>query len=553
MALIEHTVPILYSEIFGRKPTWYDLRDHLKRLPLAEVVRRLSGFNHVLHNATVAHDSNFQRQILSMFSSIDHYRNKIDEHLDSRYFIFPEQLAVAQRYALSFCEAATWPDRGDDHLAKALLITAELRASEFKSQGGDASDFMSLELAGMFGFHDPITHNLYRTDQFFKWARSEKGKPDHVPVEDDFIRFTGMRWEDYRASGYIFWAYFRQFNSVGALSRVDALLDGTTWIADFGGPPFVTDWLSRCSWVIDEVIRALGSGEPSHFGGAWLYPLRNRPLIQLPCGLTCCPHLPFLENTITVGMLYLLADAYFSEDPKKSSNLRALYGRFFEDYVHQLFDRVSSAQTLRCFGELKYGRDKKSSDVAIFSDEEAMFVEVVSSRFKQVDTLVLQDPAAVDEDIDRVVAKVRQLRDRIDDFRAGLISYAGVLHGKIKRITPIVVIGYSLPQFLGLRTLINQKLAARDIVLSPGPRFVEINALELLEQDLTSGVGLFNLIMRWQTHPVGSRFSLINFTFFFGGEVGLRTILTIPPDIEALRREIVAQINSWLGRRKITP
>jgi len=147
----------------------------------------------------------------------------------------------------------------------------------------------------------------------------------------------------------------------------------------------------------------------------------------------------------------------------------------------------------------------------------------------------------------------RTVSDASNSLTTRLIPYEGVLYGNIKRITPIVVIGYSLPQFLGLRTLIDEKLAARDIVLSPGPRFVEINALELLEQDLTSGVGLFNLIMRWQTHPVGSRFSLINFTFFFGGESGLRTILTVPPDIEALRREIVAPINSWLGSRKIAP
>jgi hypothetical protein len=182
-------------------------------------------------------------------------------------------------------------------------------------------------------------------------------------------------------------------------------------------------------------------------------PFEQRPFLRLSDGRMILMSPRFLHAWMGEGFYYRLLDSAAArrlpDRPERSMSRRftAFHGELMERYVLHLTEdshrnqRRSGLATVA--GERLYigqdGSESRSPDATIAYGPELVAIEVSGGRPARR-ARILSDPAAMQEAIDRVVAKLRELDHAIGDILAGRVEIDGVDLGMLQRVWPLVVV-----------------------------------------------------------------------------------------------------------------
>jgi len=116
---------------------------------------------------------------------------------------------------------------------------------------------------------------------------------------------------------------------------------------------------------------------------------------------------------------------------------------------------------------------------------QALFFEVTATRLRMEDTLLVDDPVAVEADLERIViGKARQLDLRIRHFRDGRYTFGETTAADVGTIMPVVVTGEALPIWTTTLRAIRLALASENLLQQPSVeplRVIGIDEVEMLE------------------------------------------------------------------------
>jgi hypothetical protein len=188
-------------------------------------------------------------------------------------------------------------------------------------------------------------------------------------------------------------------------------------------------------------------------------PFEQRPFLRLRDGRMILMNPRFLHAWMGEGFYYRLLDSAaarsLSDRPGQSMSRRftAFHGELMERYVLHLTEdshrHQRRAGLATVAGERLYtgadGSESRSPDVTVAYGPELVAIEVSGGRPARR-ARILSDPAAMQEAIDRVVAKLGELDRAIGDILAGRVEIDGVDLEMLERIWPVVVVPATILQ-----------------------------------------------------------------------------------------------------------
>ena len=188
-------------------------------------------------------------------------------------------------------------------------------------------------------------------------------------------------------------------------------------------------------------------------------PFEQRPFLRLRDGRMILMNPRFLHAWMGEGFYYRLLDSAaarsLSDRPGQSMSRRftAFHGELMERYVLHLTEdshrHQRRAGLATVAGERPYtgadGSESRSPDVTVAYGPELVAIEVSGGRPARR-ARILSDPAAMQEVIDRVVAKLGELDRAIGDILAGRVEIDGVDLEMLERIWPVVVVPATILQ-----------------------------------------------------------------------------------------------------------
>ena len=555
-------VPVTYDDVFGTKPADADLSALVAAWPLIPALDFLGRLGCLMRFGVIDYrKAEFQRELVNRLKLGSYKAHLLRMIGGSRVFVFPEQLAILIKYVLRHSVGSAWPPGFEDEFARSILIVSYLRTTATTVSGiaaPTAADFIPVEIAGMFGFEDPYVNKLLLFASFFKWTLTDEARshPAASDASDDFKASFGISWLEYMAVGYGLLMFFKQINTFERLSRYSFLLT-PAYIERFKYPDQVARWLELNSTDLKPLVNEITTRWSNTNLGASLFPLKQQPFIRFDDNTRCCPYVQFLENASSSGLFYRLADAYRIQDLKKSRNLRTWFGHFLETYVLSIFKRVAAVRGYGIEGDKTYrvgNQERHGADVEFTSGSDVAFVEVTSTRFREIDTLIELRDEFIEEDVERLISKIRELNSDIQDFKAGHLTYEGINPAAVARIFPLVVTSFSVPHFVGIVSVIRDTIATEGLLLGAQPvELVEVQALDLLESDMTSSISPFELLLAKQERTASKPTSLMNFVALRGRELGLRDKMQKPQALIEIETELRDLFNSWGGPQIVPP
>ena len=176
--------------------------------------------------------------------------------------------------------------------------------------------------------------------------------------------------------------------------------------------------------------------------------LRKRPLVKIEEDVYVPVDIRFLVERISTVVYWDICDSLDGEDRRR---FMRFFGEILQKYLEQLFRRIypeSTKTTNRAFYDVRYNGDR-ASDIMVFYDNKAVFIEVVVGRLRMKETTITGDYEDFRRDISiKIVEKSKQIDRVIKDFRSGRLILPGWSASKIKRYYPLVVTVSPLPLFL---------------------------------------------------------------------------------------------------------
>lgn len=244
----------------------------------------------------------------------------------------------------------------------------------------------------------------------------------------------------------------------------------------------------------------------------------DRPLYLIRDDIAVPAHLPFLAYRLSVGAYWILFDSMSHADRRRWS---AFYGHLLEAYVRDTIPRAIPQRPdlpQRVFPEFTYrvGRQEyRTTDVVALYPGEAIFFEVTATRFRMEGTLLVDDPAAVEADLERIViGKARQLDERIRHFRAGHYRLGEVRAAEIRTIVPVVVTSEPIPMWTTTNRIIRSALQREGLLQEAGIeplRVIGVDELEMLEALASQRLEVLDLLRRHGNDPELRNVSLRNY------------------------------------------
>lgn len=542
-------VPIPYSDVFGRRPTRDNLVTFVRPLPYADLVAKCAaiallswqrGIEDQRHQADLVHN-------LLVYNPP--YARKIREILaqDTPRVLFTREtllalirVAVVEQSVGQPCTEAQYAD----NFVRAALAANQLIYDELMPEvkTKSAADLIASELRSAIAHIDNPHILLGRTNALFVWSKTNRAiqHPDHLVIDDDLRRFTGLNHMEFAAGAYAVLARtaaaktFDQIKAAGVVFDVDAWLNG---VRDSRVPRM---WLDVCS-ISEQTLRDEWRTETSlsYAGAGSLY---RRPVMTVENGLRITPTPALLANAMGDGIYFALLDSYGSGDKEKLSRY---YGSFFEDYVVDIFERGYAPRGAFFRREVFYRPGVKSSDAFICDNGDVFFVEVVAKRMNLIKSVLRLDASQIETDLQQgVLKKIRQLQRNVDDFRSGVLFPE--VERKGARIFPILVSPKAFPRIYVVANLVKTAQKEERLLIDTEPiELLTVDEVESIEGDLAAGLNLGNLLHRKNCSTPQRRFMTLN-NYLIDEEPTTATVSNLAQRRgDAVATEMVDLMVSW--------
>lgn len=527
---------ITYSELFGVVPTWDQFFERLRTIGLHHVMASLSYLNSVLHvkGTLNAQDDTvngtFDGDLRDRVRRLPEWRGRI--------VYSPPQVLMVMKAAILY--SPDQEDARDDgaygrDLSEVLLIANDLLdpGTTGAVQGAqDRPELITALLAHsirstLANFGENYQRALARASIVFTHiagradVRARAGNDFIDDIDQRFATLSGLSLRDYFAVGLAIVGWFRS----GALHRelVDQRkLRPATYFSQTRLDPAVAVRL------LDRLTHDYASGRRvftkrdtgTRLFGYDVIPFMNRPLYRIRDDVAVPASLAFLEAAVTNGVYWILFDAAVTK--REKLRVSAFYGHLIEAYVRDAIQRALPAGggllARRVFGDFTYMTglgERRTSDVVVLYGAAAVFMEVTTSRLRMEKTVLVDDPEAVNADLEKIViVKAQQLHDQIEQFRQGRYSFDGVTAQDVRAIMPVVVTGDSIPLWTTVMDTIDSTLRRRGLLQGAGVRplrVIGVDEVEMLEPLVRAGQNLFDILQAHADDPEYRNISLRNF------------------------------------------
>lgn len=528
---------VTYSELFGIQPTWENFFDRLSDLGLQSLMVSLSYVNSVLYlkggiqAQSDLVDNTFDTELRSRLAQL--------QDLETRVAYSPAQTLLVMRSALLHSPDREGMRPGRSYvraLSEVLLMANDLLMADEKrnieTAAADSSDPDVLSRA-MLSFSirttvvngaDAFNTTVARASIIFgELAQRDdirlRAAGDAIDVAARFEAVTGLSLRDYFAIGWmlIYWFHLGVRNPNDTHHRIlipQAFFSQTRLNPALAGR--ILDGLMQ------DYATARARCEARQGGGRLftydIVPFMDSPLYRIRHDVAVPANLPFLAYRLSIGVYWILFDAMSGGDRRRWS---AFYGHLVEAYVRDtiatLLPRRSDLPQ-RVFPEFVYrvGRQEyRTTDVVGLFPGAAIFFEVTATRFRMEGTLLVDDPAAVEADLERIViGKARQLDERIRHFREGRYAFGETTAVHVPVIIPVVVTSEPIPMWTTTSRTIRSALTREGLLQQPGIeplRVIGVDELEMLEALAQTGTEPIDVLRAHTNDTELKNVSLRNF------------------------------------------
>jgi len=429
-----------------------------------------------------------------------------------------EQLAILARMAITYAEGDDWPSDGNMLLLEAILAFNSLRSADIMSRTtSEITRLLFIEVRASANDVDNKADVLRRYGAFVSWARSDDARTSRSFIDLDRVveRALEMSYLDFAAATIAFYSNFgaRIFGPGGKRTNYP-FLDTEAFLSSVEHPEMLRQWLGFVTLPLPDAKAKLLEA-PLSASIVSLEQFMATPLLS-DDGNTYCPALRYLPNVAGNGFLFRLGQFLeISQDKKASDRLRGFHGDFLEAYVTDLLRAAMKNRECRIFRERVFGKsEQRTSDIALFYNDEAVFVDINSKRFNNRDSIIGLGIEAIRRDLEKMIAsKIRKIARRARDFQDRKFTYEGIEPDAIKRVTGIVVTPQGLPRVVGITNMLDELLPTVPEGLAQW-EFVELSEMEVLPRMFGGELDIADLIENKLADEAGRRRSLTNFLWF---------------------------------------
>ncbi len=440
----------------------------------------------------------------------------------------------------------------DDFPRDGLFIKALLLFNRYGLIDPERNDFfdaaaaLGTTFAQLRSSTDRFLNVAYRYMEFLDWAESAAahGHVDALPVAQDLERAVGMPSIDYVAAAWIADAYFSEGRKLIGVGY--PWLDVRKYFPPGSDVAKIVAYLDLNAFCREDLRRAIAADHPREFcrnGYAWL---RTRPLYKAGDRYLLASKAA-LENTVGAGVFFRLFDYYKNCGvAHQHLKLTRLFGFFFEEYVWSIVARIAAATGGRPEREV-VARGIASTDVVLFEDDVAVFIEVFSGRVPTEAYIGVSDEKIAAALHKSVFKKAKQLHDNIERFRAGTLRFPAIDAGRIRAIYPVIVVPAAFPRSAEVQAAIDNHLLGRGLLRDMrGLEIIEAETLEGIEEHMRGASRLHRLIDAKLGDPVYRASSFKNFLIAGAALPGLR-IGSVPKQrLDRWMHDVIAVINRWV-------
>ena len=498
----------------NRRGSFRGLRSTMRHLPLRPTLQLLGSIAVEIERGRHPLDAALQVRVARLLA-----HDRRSHALARRLFANPgtvlvdsEQIAMLSAYAIAFCEAETWPLDGYARLLEALLTYHSVKGQELQRAGDIYESLLRTEVRSVSTDSEAILDVMARWRAFARWAETGEATRSYsyVNINALFQEKLGLGIVAWTAATWTMVAHFAQIKMSPEGPSYDAFLDPTIYYSTLTDRSELVQWLEQTSISLEDARRALREIKTTSLSEIEL--LMNTPLVRTPWGI-CCPVLRFLPNVAGNGLMFRLGSHLAIEE---SNRLRQFFGQFLEYHLHAIIRDVSRDRDVKIFSEQRYGRsEKKSSDLALFDGDSAVFIDVTSTRFNLRESVVSLEPTNVARDMRRFVTdKVsKEISRCAREFWNHELVYDGINSREIKRIYGLVVSPQGLTRLLGIAKLIDEQVPAVPTGLQEWDYF-DLNEIESLPKLFKGNLNLPQLIADKRSDVFGRSRSLASYLYF---------------------------------------
>ena len=274
----------------------------------------------------------------------------------------------------------------------------------------------------------------------------------------------------------------------------------------FAHPQELLRWITQFVTPLD-AIRGDLVASARNYSSASLISFVLHPLINIDGENIVCPLPSTLDNLFGAGFYFTLFDAYKSHgEEANAQRFAALYGRFFEDYVGVLLERLVDPVCATVSPEIRYPTPRgeaRSSDFFILDEARRLVVvEAAKTRLNLRATLVMRDHESLRDDIRRiVVANARQISRTLTDLRKGRFPFS-CPYADLSGIFALIVAGQRLPGLYGVNQVVENVLrSAGGLPECRGFHVIDVDELEILAAEHYHTLPLGEILEAKADHP----------------------------------------------------
>lgn len=546
---------INYELITHQKAPESHLAMHLSAIPLHSALRFLLAVAAEVHNNDNS-GVEWQTKVLDCISENNLFAQRVRDCLSQGHvLITPEQLAVLTKFAILYCpDVQVAPgEMLNERLLKVLLLYNSLKGTEAMQVDGTQRQFEIIELRGIFNNERYHISHLKIYEAFFTWSETEQAKKSgsYINIQQDFLALHSMPYDQYVAAFLAIAAFFLTLKGTATALPETVCINLNQYILNLNSQSIVRKWVQANSIDLSSARRAFNEPNAAPYPGASLTPLLSSPLLQVDDDTFACPHIPYLTNKVQSGLYFSMLDAY--NDVDKSGAKAERFGHFFAEFLERYYFQSAeeACQSIAVTSPEKiYGPKRsraKSSDIVIFEDDAAIFIDVTTAKLNLIGSVVNLDEESIRIDIEKIVKKAKQLTRVISDFRSGLLQYDGIDASKIKKIYPLALIIQSFPRVIAINNRIYKDLEDNDY-LSDTEQFDILSPedFHLLLQGVSSGLKISDMLAKKYAHPddLRRKSSFKNYLIFHDREL-CEAVHSKPSIQAAWGKPVLGIIRSW--------
>jgi hypothetical protein len=229
--------------------------------------------------------------------------------------------------------------------------------------------------------------------------------------------------------------------------------------------------------------------------------LRAKPYLRASSNLLVPNALSFAFQRATTGIFWML----HSDNLGHVHDFTGHFGKMFEDYCLRLVESIERREVLRVTGPVVYrrgGNTVESSDIIVSALGSyraiRIFVECGAIR-PSLSVLRDGDLSEFRKYVDRIVGKLTQLHERIEDHRAGLFELGDELPSGAL-YCPVLVIDEPFYWSKELRDILDEKVRKRNLLSGFDTTkliICDVKDLEYLIEQTEKGNGLPDMLLAY--------------------------------------------------------